>query len=102
MFAVILSGAKQYLIKEGDKLKVEKLDAEVGKNHTFDKVLLISKDDKIVELGSPFLKSTVTAKVLDQGRGKKIRVFKMKPKKGYRRTYGHRQSYTEVEITKIG
>jgi len=102
MFAVILTGAKQYLVKEGDKLKIEKLDAEVGKNHTFDKVLLISKDDKNVELGAPFLTSTVTAKVLDQGKGKKIRVFKMKPKKGYRRTYGHRQSYTEVEITKIG
>lgn len=101
MFAVILSGAKQYLVKKGDKIRVEKLKTEVGKNHTFEKVLLYSKDGKDVELGTPFLKTKVEAKVLDQGRGKKIRVFKMKPKKGYRRTQGHRQAFTELEITKI-
>ena len=102
MFAVILSGAKQYLVKEGDVIRVEKLDAEAGKAHTFDKVLLYSKDDKEVEVGTPFLEKKVEAKVLDQAKAKKVKVFKMKPKKGYRQTYGHRQPYTEVQITKIG
>ena len=102
MFAVILSGAKQYLVREGDKIRVEKLDAEVGKEHTFEKVLLLSKDDKAVEVGTPFLGATVKAKVLDQNKSDKIRIFKMKAKKGYRRTAGHRQPYTELEITKIG
>lgn len=102
MFAVILSGAKQYLVREGDKIRVEKLETEVGKEHTFEKVLLLSKDDKAVEVGMPFLSTAVKGKVLDQNKSDKIRVFKMKAKKGYRRTYGHRQPYTEVEITKIG
>ena len=102
MFAVLLTGAKQYLVHEGDKIRVEKIKTEAGKKHTFDKVLLISKDDKEVNLGSPFLKSSVEAKVLKHDRSEKIRVFKMKAKKNYRRTSGHRQPYTEVEITKIG
>jgi len=102
MFAVILSGAKQYLVKEGDKIRVEKLDTKIGEKHSFEKVLLVSKDGKEVEVGTPYLKQTVVAKVLEQGKAKKIRVFKMKPKKGYRRTQGHRQLYTELEITKIG
>lgn len=101
MFAVILSGAKQYLVKEGDKIKVEKLDAEEGKNFTFDKVLLYSADDKSVEVGKPFVEKKVEAKVLSQGRAEKITVFKMKAKKNYKRTRGHRQPYTELEITKI-
>ena len=101
MFAVILSGAKQYLVREGDKIKVEKLPTEVGKKHVFGKVLLLSNDDKSVDVGTPFLKNKVEGKILEQGKAKKIRVFKMKPKKGYRRTQGHRQHYTEVEITKI-
>ncbi|MDP2691797.1 MAG: 50S ribosomal protein L21 [bacterium] len=102
MFAVILTGAKQYLVKEGDKIKVEKLDAEPGKKLVFDKVLLFSKDDKDVEVGTPFLSTKVEANVLAQDKHKKIRVFKIKAKKGYRRTQGHRQAYTELEITKIG
>lgn len=102
MFAVILTGAKQYLVKEGDKIRVEKLDTEAGKTHTFDKVLMYSKDDKDVEVGTPFLTKKVEAKVVETAKDKKIRVFKMKPKKGYRRTQGHRQMYTELEITKIG
>ncbi len=102
MFAVIMTGAKQYLVREGDKIRVEKLEAEVGKNHSFDRVLLVSKDDKDVNVGMPFLEGAkVEAKVLEQGKADKIRVFKMKPKKGYRVTQGHRQRYTELEITKI-
>ncbi|MDF2378976.1 MAG: 50S ribosomal protein L21 [Candidatus Gracilibacteria bacterium] len=101
MFAVILTGAKQYLVKEGDKIKVEKLETEEGKNHTFDKVLLYSADDKAVEVGTPFLGKKVEAKVLTQGKAKKIVVFKMKAKKNYKRTRGHRQMYTELQITKI-
>ena len=101
MFAVILTGAKQYLVREGDKIKVEKLGAEVGKKHVFDKVLLLSDDDKIVDVGTPFLEANVEAKVLSHDKAKKIRVFKMKAKKGYRKTQGHRQQYTELEIEKI-
>lgn len=101
MFAVILTGAKQYLVKEGDKIQVEKIATPEGDKHVFDKVLLLSKDDKEVEMGTPFLKNTVEGKVLTQAKGPKTRVFKMKPKKGYRRTFGHRQAFTELEITKI-
>ena len=101
MFAVILSGAKQYLVKEGDKIRVEKLDT-TGDSYTFDKVLLFSKDGKDVEVGTPFLDKKVQAKVIETAKGKKIKVFKMKAKKGYQKTYGHRQLYTELEITKIG
>jgi len=101
MFAVILTGAKQYLVREGDKIKVEKLDTEAGKKHVFEKVLLLSEDDKEVKVGTPFLGAKVEAKVLAQGKAKRIRVFKMKAKKGYRKTQGHRQQYTEVEISKI-
>lgn len=101
MFAVILSGAKQYLVREGDVIKVEKLETPVGKSHAFEKVLLISKDDKDVEVGMPFLTTKVEGKVVEQGKADKIRVFKMKSKKNYKRTYGHRQPFTAVEITKI-
>jgi large subunit ribosomal protein L21 len=89
-------------VKEGDVIQVEKLEAEVGKTYTFEKVLLLSKDDKSVEVGTPFLTNKVEGKVLEQGKADKIRVFKMKAKKNYKRTYGHRQPFTEVEITKIG
>jgi large subunit ribosomal protein L21 len=101
MFAVILSGAKQFIVKEGDVIRVEKLDAEVGKSYTFEKVLLVSKDGKEVEVGTPFLSNKVEGMVKEQGKADKILVFKMKAKKNYKRTYGHRQPYTEVEITKI-
>ncbi len=102
MFAVIYTGGKQYLVKEGDKIRVEKLNVEPGKNYTFESVLLTSQDGKAVELGTPFLKKTVEAKILSQDKSDKIRVYKMKAKKNYRRVYGHRQPYTELEITHIG
>lgn len=102
MFAVLLSGAKQYLVKEGDVISVEKLETAVGETHTFDKVLLVSQDGKSVEVGTPFVKTSITAKVTKQDKAAKVRVFKMKAKKNYKRTYGHRQPFTELEITKIG
>jgi large subunit ribosomal protein L21 len=102
MFAVIQTGGKQYIVREGDKIKVEKLDAEEGKKHIFERVLAISADEKAIELGTPFLDKQVEGTILTQGKHKKIRVFKMKPKKRYQRTQGHKQRYTEVEIVKIG
>lgn len=103
MHAVIFTGGKQYLVEEGQTIKVEKLDAEVGTEVTFDKILLTAKGDgKDVEIGTPFLDGkTVTAKVVDQGREKKVRVVKYKPKIRYKRTIGHRQPYTKVTIGKI-
>lgn len=100
MFAIIQTGGKQYLIKKGDKIQIEKLAGETGETIKFDKVLL-SSDGKTAQIGKPFLSSAVEGKILKQGRGKKIRVFKYKAKSKYRRTQGHRQHFTEVEITKI-
>lgn len=101
MFAVILSGGKQYLVRQGDKLKIEKVETAVGETHTFEKVLLASQDGSSVDIGQPFLSQKVKGKVLEQGKHDKIRVFKMKAKKNYRRTYGHRQPFTTVEITSL-
>lgn len=100
-FAVIKTGGKQYKVSEKDKLKVEKLNTEEGKNVDFDQVLLVADGDK-VEIGTPTLKKRVTAKVLSQGRAKKVRVVKYKPKVRYHKVYGHRQPFTEVQIEKIG
>jgi large subunit ribosomal protein L21 len=89
------------LVSKGDKIQVEKLAGEAGGKITFDKVLFTG-DDKSYQLGKPFLSgASVEAKILKQGRGKKIVVFKYKAKSKYRRKQGHRQAYTEVEITKI-
>lgn len=100
-FAVIQTGGKQYLVSKGDKIQVEKLAGEAGGKITFDQVLAIISDSDY-QLGKPTLAgSTVEAKVLKQGRGKKIHVLKYKNKSKYRRKIGHRQSYTEIEITKI-
>lgn len=101
MIAIIESGGKQYMVSKGDKIQVEKLVAEKDSKLTFDKVLATFDGSKY-QLGKPYLDgSTVEAKVLKQGRAKKILVFKYKAKSKYRRTQGHRQSYTEVEITKV-
>ena len=100
MYAIIESCGRQYKVAEGDVVFFEKLDAEEGKKVTFDKVVLVS--DKKVEVGAPYVKGVkVEGKVVAQGKGKKIIVFKYKPKKNYRRTQGHRQPYTKVEITSI-
>lgn len=101
MFAVIETGGKQYKVVAGDKLKVEKIEAEDGKAVIFDKVLLKSDGEK-AEIGAPYLSGArVEAKVLKAGRSKKKIVFKYKSKTRERKKKGHRQPYTEVEITKI-
>ena len=101
MYAVIESCGKQYKVTEGDVVFFEKLDAEEGKKVTFDKVILVSDEDK-VEVGNPYVTGVkVEGKVVSHGRGKKVLVFKYKPKKNERKTQGHRQEYTKVEITSI-
>lgn len=101
MYAIIEACGKQYKVTEGDVVFFEKLDAEEGKKVTFDKVILVS-DDKKVQVGNPYVKGIkVEGKVVSHGKGKKIRVYKYKAKKNYRRTQGHRQPYTKVEITSI-
>ena len=101
MYAIIESCGRQYKVAEGDVVFFEKLDAEEGKKVTFDKVILVSNDKKI-EVGAPYVKGIkVEGKVVSHGKGKKILVYKYKEKKNYRRTQGHRQPYTKVEITKI-
>lgn len=100
-FAIIETGGKQYRVSEGDELFIEKLDVEAGQAITFDKVLAVMDDDTSV-FGAPVIEgATVSATVLKNGKGKKIRVYKMKPKKGYHRTQGHRQPYTKVSIGAI-
>lgn len=99
--AIIVTGGKQYRVAEGDVVYIEKLPAEEGASVTFDTVLAVVDGDT-AKFGAPKLDgATVTAKVEKNGRGKKIRVYKMKPKKGYRRTQGHRQPYTKVQIEAI-
>ncbi len=101
MYAIIEACGKQYKVTEGDVVFFEKLDAEEGKKVTFDKVILVS-DDKKVQVGNPYVKGIkVEGNVVSHGKGKKILVFKYKAKKNYRRTQGHRQPYTKVEITNI-
>jgi len=99
--AVIETGGKQYRVAEGDVIFVEKLGAADGETVTFDKVLAVM-DDSESRFGAPTLDgASVTATVVKTGKGKKIRVYKMKPKKNYRRTQGHRQPYTKVQIGTI-
>ena len=99
--AVIMTGGKQYRVAEGDVIFVEKLDAAAGEAVKFDQVLAVIDDENVV-FGKPVIEgATVSANVVKNGKSKKIRVFKMKPKKGYRRTQGHRQPYTKVQIEAI-
>lgn len=99
--AVIETGGKQYLVTKDEKLVIEKLDAQEGDVVTFDKVLLIDNDGKI-NIGKPYLTgSKVTAKVLSQGKGEKLTIFKYRAKSRYRRKTGHRQLQTEVQIQSI-
>ena len=101
MYAIIETCGKQYKVAEGDVVFFEKLDAEVDKKYVFDKVVLVSDEGK-VQVGNPYVKGVkVEGKVISHGKGKKVIVFKMKPKKNYRRKQGHRQPYTKIEITKI-
>ena len=100
MYAIIETGGKQLKVEEGQTLYIEKLDAEAGETVTFDQVLFVGGDD--VKVGSPLVEgATVTAKVVEHGRGKKIVVYKFKKRKNYRRKQGHRQPFTKVTVEKI-
>ncbi len=100
MYAVIATGGKQYRVAEGDVIRVEKLDAEVGSEVTFDQVLVIGGES--MNVGKPYVDgASVSGEVLAQDRAKKVVVYKYKPKRGYHRKNGHRQPYTELKITKI-
>lgn len=101
MMAVIRTGGKQYLVSPKDKIKVEKLEVQEGDEITFSDVLLLEKNEKL-EVGHPVIEGAkVKGKVLSQGKGKKVIVFKYKPKKRYKKKTGHRQPFTEVEIMGI-
>ena len=101
MNAIIVTGGKQYKVAEGDILFIEKLDAEAGATVKFDQVLAIIDGEKAT-FGAPVVEgASVEATVVKNGKGKKIRIFKYNPKKGYRKRQGHRQPYTKVEITKV-
>lgn len=99
--AIIVTGGKQYRVAEGDVVFIEKLDVAAGESVVFDQVLAVI-DGEEVKFGTPAIEgATVSANVVKNGRGAKVRVYKMKPKKGYRRTQGHRQPYTKVQIETI-
>ena len=101
MHAVIETGGKQYRVSAGDMIYIEKLPVEVGGEVTFDRVLAII-DGETTNFGTPVIKgATVTAEVVKNGKQKKVIVYKMKPKKNYRRKQGHRQPYTQVKINQI-
>tara|TARA_Y100001936_G_scaffold114329_1_gene112142 strand:- start:824 stop:1225 length:402 start_codon:yes stop_codon:yes gene_type:complete len=101
MFAIINIAGKQFRVEEGDQIKVPHLSTDVGRSLAFDKVLLIN-DGKKVQLGSPLLSNaSISATVVEHGRGRKIRIFKKKRRKGYRRNNGHRQNYSLIKIDSI-
>ena len=99
MYAIIATGGKQYKVSEGDVIKVEKLDAEVGATVTFDQVVAVS--DGSLKVGADVASANVTATVMDQARARKVIVYKYKRKTGYHKKNGHRQEYTQVKIEKI-
>ena len=99
MYALIATGGKQYKVSEGDEIRVEKLDAEVGSAVTFDQVVAVS--DGSLKVGADVASATVTGTVVNQGKGKKVIVYKYKRKTGYHKKNGHRQAYTQVKIEKI-
>lgn len=101
MYAIIKTGGKQYKVAEGDVVRVEKLGLAEGETVTFDEVLMVSAEGD-VKVGSPFVaNASVTATVAGDGKGKKVIVYKYKPKSTYHKKQGHRQPYTEVKIEKI-
>ena len=101
MFAIINIAGKQFRVEEGDQIKVPHLSTDAGKSLAFDKVLLIN-DGKKVQLGSPLLSNaSISSTVVEHGRSKKIRIFKKKRRKGYRRNNGHRQNYSLIKIDSI-
>ena len=101
MFAVIKTSGKQYRVSQGDKLRVETLDADEGDAVNLDQVMMVGEGDKVT-VGEPLIAgASVSAKVLTHGRGRKVDIVKFRRRKHYRRQAGHRQNYTELEITGI-
>lgn len=101
MYAVFQSGGKQHRVAEGQVVRLEKIEAEKGSNIDFDKILLIGEGEDL-SLGAPYLQGAkVTGEVVEQGRGKKIKIVKFRRRKHHRKQMGHRQWFTEVKITKI-
>jgi large subunit ribosomal protein L21 len=102
MFAVISTGGKQYIVREGDSLKVEKLELEVGQSIEFVPLLVSDDEGSAVKVGTPtVVGSLVTATIAEHGKGEKIDIIKFKPKVRYRRHTGHRQPFTKLKIEKI-
>ena len=101
MYAVIKTGGKQYRVAEGDVVRIEKLNADVGSEVTFDEVLMVGEGAKI-KAGKDAEEATVTGVITEAGRGQKVVIFKKRRRKNYRLTKGHRQSFTAVRIAKIG
>jgi large subunit ribosomal protein L21 len=101
MYAVIKTGGKQYRVSAGEKLKVEQIPADIGAEIVLDQVLMLA-DGEAITLGAPLVSgAAVTVKVVGHGRGEKVRIYKMRRRKHYRKTQGHRQNYTEIEIVGI-
>jgi large subunit ribosomal protein L21 len=101
MYAVIKTGGKQYRVSAGEKLRIEQIPADVGAEIVLNEVLLVANGDEL-KMGAPMVSgATVTAKVVSHGRGDKVRIFKMRRRKHYRKSQGHRQNYTEIEIVGI-
>ncbi len=101
MYAVIKTGGKQYKVVAGEKLKVEQIPADIGSEITIDQVLALGAGETI-QFGAPLVAgATVLAKVIDQGRHDKVRIFKMRRRKHYQKRQGHRQNYTELQIVSI-
>lgn len=102
MIAVIKTGGKQYMVSPGDKIKIEKIDTPVDGEVVFGEVLLVIDDQGAVKIGNPVVdKVSVTAKVLEQDKEKKVTILKYRPKKRYQKKMGHRQPYTKIEILKV-
>lgn len=101
-YAIVRTGGKQHRVQQGERLKVEKLEGDVGSELVLDEVLLLGDAQSSAKIGQPLVAGAqVTAKIVAQGRGAKIRVFKRRRRKGFHKTIGHRQSFTEIEITQI-
>jgi large subunit ribosomal protein L21 len=101
MYAVVKTGGKQYRVSAGEKIRIEQIPAVVGQEIVLDQVLLVA-DGEAVKFGAPLLEGAkVKAKVLAQGRGEKVSIFKLRRRKHYRKSQGHRQNYTEIEILGI-
>ena len=101
MYAVIKTGGKQYRVAEGDVVNIEKIEGDTGSNVAFEEVLMVSHETE-TKIGTPLLDgASVSGTILEQGRGKKLIVFKFKRRKDYKRKYGHRQSFTQIRIDQI-